>query len=303
MSLRAGIEVVSNSEIATFQRCGREHFFAYGLRRARRTYEREALTRGKAIHKAVGEFQRGEPVDYSGLRPDDRALVRGYCAYYGGKDGRDRQIETTQTDKGFQITIGQIQVVGEFDLIGVKRDSGRKAIGEHKTSSEDISPGSSYWRKVANTDRQVSLYLIASKQKGWGQAEVLYDVLGKTKLRQGKNESEEAFEERVLKDIVENPSKYYVRATLVRLEHEHEAHIRDLKGVVHLMQRAREMGPDVPRNTDSCFRWGKPCEFFPVCGGGADIMDDRLFEPKKSSRAREAPETVSAREAPRKYAF
>jgi hypothetical protein len=59
------------------------------------------------------------------------------------------------------------------------------------------------------------------------------------------------------------------------------------------------MGPDVPRNTDSCFRWGKPCEFYAVCGEGADIMDDRLFGPKKPSRAREAPEAVNAREAPR----
>lgn len=294
MSLRAGVEVVSNSEISVFQRCAKEHFFAYGLRRARRSYEREALSRGKAIHKAVGEFQRGEAVDYSGLRPEDRALVRGYVAFYAGPDGRDRQIETAQTDKGFQISIDRIQVVGEFDGVGIKKDTRKKAILEHKSSSEDISVGSSYWRKVAMTNRQVSLYLIASKQKGWGETEVLFDVLGKPKLRLKKGESEEAFEQRVLVDIAESPSKYYVRATLVRLEHEHAAHIRDLKGIVHLMQRAREMGPDVPRSTEACFKFGKPCEYYPVCGEGSDIMDDRLFEPKKSSRAREAPESIPA---------
>lgn len=289
MSLRAGVEVVSNSEISVFQRCPREHYFVYGLRRTRKNFAREALTRGTGIHKATGQHERRETVDYAELRVEDRALVRGYVAYWTGPDGKDRMLDVTKTDVPFQITIGGVQVVGEFDGVGVRRDTGKHVIVERKSSSEDISPGSPYWQKVSLVDRQVSLYLIAAKQKGWDLTEVLYDVLKKPRQKKRKDESDEDFELRLLEDIAKSPGAYFVRGALVRLEHEHVAHAKDLEGTVHLMQAAREMGPNVPRNVDSCFKFGRPCEFVIVCGGGADVMDDMLFEPKKSSRTRENP--------------
>jgi hypothetical protein len=458
MAFRAGVHVVSASEIAMFLRCAREWYFSYGLRRTRRAQPREALTRGKAIHVALGCYHRKEPIDYDLLRPEDRALLRGYVAYWRNPEtGLDRMLDMEKTDVPFQISVEGIQVIGEFDGIGTNRQTGKRVVAEHKclagdtrilnhdsmmyermdvmaksgtsplvtcmtkdgrfvtaraskpravgsrvtfrvqtvngreivasenhpiwthrgwvhashllpddwlatsgmipirrsainigaavssisssklggdarmqpeinekiwwdrvesvvrgpeevlydlsvpehhtfvangivthnSSSEDISVGSAYWQKVALTDRQVSLYLMAAEQKGWGQTEILYDVLFKPRLRLSKNESPEAFEHRVLRDIAEAPERYYQRGTIVRLEHEHVAHRKDLRGIVHLMEAARAMGPDVPRNVDSCFKYGAPCEFIAVCGGGADIMDDTLFEPKVSSRRRQ----------------
>jgi hypothetical protein len=273
-----------------FRRCAREHYFSYGLRRAKRAPKKEALTKGLAVHGAVGAHHRHEPVDLSLLGPDLRALYHGYVGYWTDETGRDRMIDVERTDVPFRITIEGIQVQGELDGVGVRRDTGKRVIIEHKTSSEDISTGSAYWQKVSATDAQVSIYLAASAQKGWGQTEVLYDVLWKPRLRLKKDETEQEFEGRVLEDIANAPEKYYQRATVVRLEYEHDAHFRDLVGTVHLMQAARAMGPHVPRNVDSCFKWGSPCEFWAVCGGGADISDDTLFMEKPRKPKKDAEE-------------
>jgi hypothetical protein len=289
MSLRAGIEVVSNTEISIFLQCARKWYFSYGLKRAPRI-KRDALTKGLKVHKVVGALHRGEAMPYLEGEPALRALLRGYRMWWGSTQPngayQDNTFRCDRTDVRFQVELDGIFIVGEFD--GVGSNSGTPALIEHKSSSEDITPGSSYWQKVALTDRQVSIYLAAAASLKLGQTEVLYDVLGKPKLRLKKDESEEDFEIRVLEAIMESPEKYYQRATIVRLEHEHEDHMRDIRGVVHLMQATRQAGT-YPRNVDSCFKYGAPCEFYAVCGTGVDIMNDAYYGPKRESGVRENP--------------
>ena len=76
-----------------------------------------------------------------------------------------------------------IMVVGEFDAKGVRKDTKKKTIVEHKSTSEDITMGSAYWNKVALVDSQVTSYLLASRIMGWGEVEVLYDVLLKSTMK------------------------------------------------------------------------------------------------------------------------
>jgi hypothetical protein len=305
MTLRAGVDIVSNTEISTFLRCAREWHFSYGLKRERRLPKAEALTKGLAVHKAVGQHHRGERVEYELLSPELRALVKGYVAYWSHFEaewgGRfvDNQFKCTGTDVKFKIELngGAIQVVGEFDGVGtLLEENDARAIQEIKTSSEDISIGSAYWQKVALTDRQTSIYLMASKQLGWDRGKVLYDVLRKPTLRKKATEDGDEFEERVLEDIAAAPEKYYQRNTIVRLEHEHSSHFEDIIGTVHLMQVARDMGANAPRNVDSCFKWGRPCQFYAVCGSGVDIMNEDYFQPRPSSRTRKEAEPARAEE-------
>jgi hypothetical protein len=72
---------------------------------------------------------------------------------------------------------------GKMDLV-VRELTGqlRTLVGEHKTSSEDLGPGSTYWRKLA-MDGQVSGYLSGAKALGFDCQGVLYDVLRKVALR------------------------------------------------------------------------------------------------------------------------
>lgn len=51
----------------------------------------------------------------------------------------------------------------------------RVRITEHKTSTEDITPGSAYWQKLT-LDGQLSAYYVGARSLGYEPVDVLYDV-------------------------------------------------------------------------------------------------------------------------------
>ncbi len=69
---------------------------------------------------------------------------------------------------------------GKLDAIVRRGD--RVLVVEHKTSSEDISPGSFYWRRLT-LNAQISTYMVGARALGFEPAGILYDVLGKPAQR------------------------------------------------------------------------------------------------------------------------
>lgn len=251
------VSLVSHSQLATWRRCPREWHYRYQLERAPRAPAAPALLAGKAIHAALGAYHRGEPYEVEDVM--HRAMMRGYVARWGDEP------RATRTDIPFKVDLGDgISVRGEFDGLG------DGFVIEHKTSSEDISPGSAYWRKVLQVDAQVATYLHAAQSMGIDR--IVYDVLRKPALRLGKKETPEAFETRICEDIAARPDHYYQRATVVRLEAEREEYVSDVRGTVFLMRTGA-----TPRNVDSCQKWGRDCDFFGVCTGEVSINDDSKF--------------------------
>ncbi len=273
---------VSHSELRTFLACPTKHRFSYLLRRESTAPRADALTKGGQIDVACAALVFGGPAPEP-TWPDDpaiRALVRAWDQYW---PHAEFLAEEHHVKFRFELSPG-LELIGEFDAIGTYQ--GRRVILERKSSSEDISPGSSYWQRVELSDAQVSLYLLAADRLGLGITEILYDVLRKPALRPKKGETPEAFEQRCLETIAETPEHYFQRKILTRLEPERAAHVRDVHGTVRLMQAAAFLGEDTPRNTGSCWAFGRPCEFFPVCGLGASIDDPELFRAREGSRIR-----------------
>ena len=66
---------------------------------------------------------------------------------------------------------------GKIDAI-VEDATGRVLNVEHKTSGEDVSAGSFYWRRL-KINSQISGYLVGARALGFDPVETLYDVLGK----------------------------------------------------------------------------------------------------------------------------
>jgi hypothetical protein len=153
---------------------------------------------------------------------------------------------------------------------------------EHKTSSEDISPGSSYWRRL-HMDGQVSGYFLGAEALGFRAEACIYDVLGKPAQRpyqvsqkRSEPETPEQFRARVAEAIAAEPSAYYQRGEVVRLEAEvAEAAFDDWQTAK--MLREAELAGRFPRNPDACFKWGRACEYFDVCTGAASIDDPAHF--------------------------
>ena len=266
--------LVSHSQLATFRRCPREWHYRYQIGREPLAVSK-ALETGKSIHAALGAYHRGE--EWELADPVQRAMLLGYIARWRESG---YTIERTDVPFVFELEDG-VEVNGEIDALAHDQN-GAKLIMEHKTTSEDISPGSPYWRRVLMVDAQVSTYIRAARSLGYSH--VVYDVLRKPALRQTHKENPEQFHARVLEDIGKRPEYYYQRAIVVRLENERDDYVRDVMGTVRLMQVGA-----TPRNVDSCFKFGSECAFFSVCTGEVSIDDSARFRSRNSPRNQGSP--------------
>jgi len=92
---------------------------------------------------------------------------------------------------------------------------------------------------------------------------------------QSRPETPEEYGARCLEAIAENPSKYYARGVVVRLESDEREAAQDMWNTAGLMRDARRLNM-YPRNADACISWGKECEYLNVCSG-ITALDDPLF--------------------------
>jgi hypothetical protein len=148
---------------------------------------------------------------------------------------------------------------------------------EHKTTSEDISPGSPYWLRVSVIDPQISIYLSGLQAIGYNCRGVIYDVLRKPAHRpSSKCETPEQFQNRIVEAITKDPDRYYQRSNPVRFTEELRECQLDVWQTAEQIHESDRLNA-WPRNHDACMQWGKPCDFFNVCGRMADIDDPVLF--------------------------
>jgi hypothetical protein len=91
------------------------------------------------------------------------------------------------------------------------------------------------------------------------------------------DESPEAYRDRCLAAISEDPSRYFARGIVVRLEADEREAAADVWQTAGLMRDARRL-QIYPRNPDSCLEWGRECDYLGVCSGMADINDPMLFK-------------------------
>jgi len=126
-----------------------------------------------------------------------RVMITGYHERWIGEAieplAVERQFETALVDPdtgdglaidgddGAELTV---RLAGKIDVIARRYGAGglvEDVIIEHKTSSEDVAPGSTYWQVLA-TDSQVSVYFDGARSIGYDVAVCIYDVLSKPRL-------------------------------------------------------------------------------------------------------------------------
>lgn len=194
----------------------------------------------------------------------------------------------------------------------------RVFLWETKTTSEDITPGSTFWMRTV-LDPQLSLYIPALRTMGYDPIGAVYDVLRKPgqepssiplkdddgfkivldnatgerlRTKDGKKWRESAVEGSTLQVRPETPDEYGRRCLEAIMEDPDRYYGRDK--VVRLEADEREAAFDVwntgtqmrearrlkmyPRNPDSCMGWSLACDYLRVCAGQADIMDPVLFK-------------------------
>jgi hypothetical protein len=281
--------------------CPRLHWIQYELG-YRPAVAAHALAFGTLVHSALEAWWRayGTPAALNdGLAviqaakdvdPFDlaraREMLRGYDARWQGAPYKviavEQQFETSLVNPLNGIAHDAFRLAGKIDAI-VRDEQGRYLVVEHKTSGEDISPGSEYYRRL-RLDSQISVYVAGARALGFDVTGCIYDVLGKPKLKPLKANTKRAADEtpdehavRVAADIAENPSDYYQRAEIVRLEEEMTEAMLDVWQTAERIQLA-ERAQRAPKNPDSCVRFGRLCEFWAVCSGEASLCDNPAFK-------------------------
>ena len=176
---------------------------------------------------------------------------------------------------------------------------------EHKTSSEDVGPGSAYRRRL-RMDGQVSAYHDGALALGHEVVGCVYDVLVKPRMRplkatpmdarkykqngalyanqRASDETLAEYRTRVREAIAAEPEAYLVREEIVRLEAELQDASADVWDSARMI-RESELAGRWPRNPAACQAYGRDCEYFEVCSGGARLDDPTRF--RRADRAHE----------------
>ena len=301
---------ITVSEMKAYRRCPRLHDIRY-RQGYRTTGESGPLFLGKMVHAAIKSWMPGRDLALAhheldsqseGPPPDTialataRAMMTGYHHRWAG-DG----LEVCAAEVEFAAPLVNpatgaasktFELAGKIDAI-VRDSRGDTWIVEHKTSSADISSGSTYWQQL-RLDSQISTYMVGARSLGYRPVGVIYDVLRKPGLRpkmatpaesrkytkdgvlyatqRDTDESPAEFEQRILLDIAEKPESYFVRGEVMRLESDEQEAAADCWQIARMIREAEVMAR-APRNADACMAYSRACDYFAVCTH-ADSLDN-----------------------------
>ncbi len=308
--------LLTASRLKAARRCLRYHHFRY-TRGFVATAVAPALRFGTLTHRwleaywLAPEGARREAAEAAlseaEADPFDRALARAMLVNYAARWRDADEYEVLGVEVEFRAPLVNPEsgrasrawlLAGKLDGLLRSRADGRVFVLEHKTSSEEIAPGSAYWRRL-HMDGQVSVYFDGAAALGHRPAGCVYDVLRKPKaeplratppdqrkyrkadgdLYAGQRATDETpgeFFERVALRLAEAPNEFFVRGEVVRIGGEMDEARHDVWILAQQVRDAERTGR-LPRNPDACQMFGRPCEFWAVCSGEASLDDPTRF--------------------------
>lgn len=326
MSTEPGPMLITNSRMGAFNSCRRKHFYRY-LAGYRPLVDKESQEFGSIMHKgleawwlawadgrellALEEAQAAIAKAAHTASFFDEAtaakaelLMLGYHARWAPTMGDweviavERQFEAPMPTPTGAKRVRGLRVAGKIDVLVRRVADATVWIVEHKTTTADLTPGSTYWARL-RMDTQVSVYFEGTRALGHDPVGCLYDVLvkpeqrplkatpedkrkylkGTTKLwanQRAEDETMDAFKSRMAALIMDAPEAYFQRSEVVRLEQELEESRRDTYDTAIMIREAKNAGR-APRNADACMSYGSICSYYEVCAGTASIDDETRF--------------------------
>jgi hypothetical protein len=179
---------MTQSALRTLRTCPEKYRLLYE-EGVRPTTDPDALRIGTHFHAAIADPSPVEHIDVAyadiGSLPEEvqekrtaeygrlRSMVAAYFTHHEKK-----KLNYLSQEEGFKIELSDgVYSQGVLDGI-VKLDDGRLAVLETKTTADDISPGSDYWRRLRN-DVQITRYMLGARAMGYAVETVLYDAVRK----------------------------------------------------------------------------------------------------------------------------
>jgi len=305
----------------TFRNCRRACHWRYVRELAPRSGA-HAQHLGSLVHEALQHWHQGRDLAVvmatidqacAGRGADDaqrqqwhlaRAMMQGYARRYAEETFRVVALEAPFEMPIRNPATGRIsrrfRLAGKVD--GIVEEQGQYFLLEHKTASHlDGDYLERLW-----LDLQISLYCRALETiHGIPIAGVIYNVVCKAQLKQGKGETEEEFLLRKAELLAKNKSgktnatrkeaesdeafqarlqtKYddpamFHREVILFTPEQYAELEAELWELTLQYQDALKRGAFY-RNTSQCFAYGRPCSYYPLCrAGGAEHMIAALYE-------------------------
>lgn len=228
----------SNTRIQCYKSCRRMYELKYVIGVA--PLERaESLKTGASYHEKIEQINKtGDFVRDDNSKTN--AMAYAYKKFILPKLGN-----IVDAERWWESEDSNYTVCGIIDAI---RDDGVPI--EFKTTSGTID--GSYWLGLEN-DEQILMYLSAT-----GKKEIVYAVIQVPTIRQRQNESADEFEQRCIDWYDE--SKAQVN-TLYRSQERIDRFKANLGKTISEIETCDCFYP----NPNNCMRWGRLCEYAPIC--------------------------------------
>jgi hypothetical protein len=270
---------ISYSAVRKFCNCRKAYYFRYKLR-IEPLRSSDALSFGKLIHEClaarhdtknkksiVGIIRENYPDTSDKWQAHHRALafgmMKGYAKQYDYTDG-NRKTLNTELEYNCPIinpkTGRQSRKYGLHGFIDmVEARDNEVWLWEHKTAST-LNEGyiSRLWH-----DLQIMIYALAyERMTGKKVKGIVYNIIQKVKLKQGKKESFDEFSERI-------EERYLTDESLFHREEILTDNLRLDEVERELWQITQDIGKckDFYKNRSQCYGFGE-CEFFKICNSG-----------------------------------
>lgn len=312
--MSAALPLLTSSRLKAARACQKLHDFEYyqGYRPA---HDGEALRAGQVGHlgleawlKAPKDDRLAAALDAVQVETDlfarakVEALLYGYDARWSDVPMNvlavESQFETSLINPETGAASRTWRLGGKLDAI-IETEDGIQVL-EHKFTSEDMGPGTSYWSRL-KLDSQVSIYFVGAKALGFDATSCLYDVIKRPAQRPLKkvaevkfnkdgtpragqrmeDETPDEYRARILAAIAEAPNDYFARGTVVRLEGELDEAMADVWQTGRVIHENHLRG-FAPRNVDACMRFNRACPFLPACCGEGTLGDATLYKKLES---------------------
>lgn len=196
------IQRITASRLRSARACKRLHHIEYDLA-IRPVEEQEVLRFGTLVHRSLEAWWRAQLEHRSqdewldvaleqlaGADPFDAAKARVLMVAYHVR-WKDEPYEVLAVEAEFKTPLRNPEtgaksrtwmLAGKIDAIVRDPRDGLTKVVEHKTTSENIEPGSEYWRRL-RMDGQVSVYFDGGAALGHTIDACVYDVIAKPAQR------------------------------------------------------------------------------------------------------------------------
>ena len=232
---------ISISRLKTFKACRRAYYLKYieGLEPIAKS---DALETGLTYHSLVEKINNNESLpedDYS----KENAMARAYLRHIASKIA----VRSVEQWVKYDLENGDT-LIGRVD--GMSYDG---CIVEHKTTSAEITEEYEY---SLQWDEQILAYMLCT-----GARKIYYTVCRKPTIKQKQNESDEDFYNRCVEWYDTDTESKIRLLVLERTDEEVEKFRQELIATLDEMKNSKVMY----RNCLHCFKWGRQCEYAPVC--------------------------------------